>query len=74
MDQKHKYHIGDKAWKIDQGKAIEVEIYGVAIYQTFSNTEPKYIYSTRVSSSYQVTMSTSESDLFPTKEELIKSL
>lgn len=72
--EKHKYNIGDKAWKIDMGKAVEVEIYGVAIYKAFSNSEPKYIYSTRAASSFSVTMATSESDLFSTKDELIKSL
>lgn len=65
MEIKTKYNIGDKVWFIHQNKCVSMEVENILmngkdmyVQYTFNNNE----------------IWLSENHLFPTKEELLKSL
>ncbi len=69
---KPKYNIGDKVWTLCDGKAIEKEVCGVAIYN--NSLRNRIVYTLDISSTMSVSMFTKEEEIFETKEALIASL
>ncbi len=68
-----KYNIGDKVWLIEDGKAVEKEVCGVMVFKEALESE-KVMYRLEIARWTDHIFQAEESDLFPTKEELIKSL
>lgn len=64
---KPKYEIGEKVWMIDDSKAVEKEI--VAIRKNYKDFD--YYFSNEL---FFRVVGVPETNLFPTKEDLIKSL
>ena len=78
-----KYNIGDEVWTIYQHQAIKLHIDGIKTYTNSKRTvaEYKLVYKPVQSSEYdilcadvEIQESFLEQHLFPTKEELLKSL
>lgn len=65
-----KYNIGDEVWFILGGKARQGIILGIT-FHNLGHTLSSYYYNVQIGVSHG---SFNESDLFPTKEELLKSL
>ena len=70
------FNAGDKVFVLHNGKAVYVEIYNVDTKQTKENFEIKYWFKfDNASALYGYDfISKQESELFETKEQLIKSL
>lgn len=64
-----KYNIGDEVWFAEEGDAICEEILSIEINVYKGKLFIEYLFA---NDSYQFGLN--ESDLFPTKEELLKSL
>ena len=68
-----KYQLGQKVWIIDGNKVVEREIKAIAV-----NGYKKIVYSFEEAGDgydyYERSINIQENKLFPTKEELIKSL
>jgi hypothetical protein len=64
-----KYNIGDEVWFIEEGQPKKDEIISIEIYVYKDNLFVEYLFA---NDSYPYGLN--ESYLFPTKEELLKSL
>jgi len=72
MDIKTRYNIGDEVWFMNKNKACSDIITAVHTYRTETIFNITYGFGKSIHSQIIATMS--EQDLFPTKEELLKSL
>ena len=67
-----KYNIGDEVWFMNKNKACSDIITAVHIYRTETLLNTTYGFGNTIQT--QIVSTMKESDLFPTKEELLKSL
>lgn len=67
-----KYNIGDEVWFMNKNKACSDIITAIHTYHTETISNITYGFGKSIHS--QIIAITNEQDLFPTKEELLKSL
>lgn len=73
---KNKYNIGDKIWRISEGKAVQETILGACAVKPYleKGEEVYFLYRTEIATSSIISMVLKESEIFNSKEELIASL
>lgn len=71
MDIKTKYNIGDEVWFMNENKACVSFIEDVRVKKNSKNTKIEYMVESMQKKDFGLKK---EQDLFPSKEELLKSL